>query len=160
VAGEELLQMRGLERDAEIREALTGAHLLSLPVVFRSIELGRPVDLVVDLEGRRVLALEVSCRDGALRLLPLPAARITPDELCVGSPLTVLDEAHASFYRERGRPLRALRGAPVTRGKAELGVIEDVVVLADGPIVELVVVGRAGRRRVPFDDRLVVGGKP
>ena len=150
--------MRGLERAAEVREALAGTHLLSLPVAFRSIDLGRPVDLVVDLTGRRVLALEVSCGDGALRLLPLPAARITPEELAVGSPLAVLDEVHASFYRERGCPLRTLRGAPVTRGEVELGALEDVVVLADGQVVELVVDGPAGRRRVAFDDRLVVGG--
>src|SRR5437764_1191048 len=103
MSGEELLQMRGLERELEVCEALTGAHLLSLPVAFRSIDLGRPVDLVVDFAVRRVLALEVSCGDGALRLLPLRAARITSDELAVGSPLAVLDEAHASFYRERGR---------------------------------------------------------
>ena len=48
--------MRNLERDAEIREALTGAHLLSLPVVFRSIELG------VTSEDTLLVESDTSCR--------------------------------------------------------------------------------------------------
>jgi hypothetical protein len=152
--------MRGLGREVELREALAGEDIASRPVVFRGIDLGQTVDLVVDLGQGRVLAVEVLCGDDAVRVLPLPAARIDADEIDVGSPLAVLDAAHASFYYERGRRLAALRGAPVTRGKAELGRLDDVVFLADGQIVELVLQARDGRRRVPLDDRLAVANEP
>src|SRR5689334_1880618 len=152
--------MRGLEEDIPVREALTGEDVLLMPVVFQTIDLGHVVDLLVDLEQARVVALEVLCGDEAIRFLPMPAARIGRDEIDAGSPLALLEAAHGRFYHERGRPLRALRGAQVTRAEAELGRVEDVVLLADGQIVELVLDAGSGGRRVPLDERVSIASAP
>ncbi len=66
--------------------------LLGLPVRVHGIELGRPVDVVLDLESRRAIGLEVRCPDDARRFLPLAAARLREDEVAVGSALLLLDE--------------------------------------------------------------------
>lgn len=114
---------------------LTGDELLQLPVRARGIKLGRPVDLMVDLERRRVLAAEVLCGDEATRFLPIAAASIRETEIVVPSALVLVDEHGASFYRERTASLRELR---------ERGELADIVMRPDGVIVALVTaVGRA-----------------
>jgi hypothetical protein len=127
-----------LERNAAVDEGvaeLTGAELLQLPVRSRGIKLGRPVDLIIDLQGRRVLALEVRCGDEATRLLPIAAARIHNLEITVSSALVLVDERGAAFYRERATTLRDLR---------ERGELADIVMRPDGAIVALVTAaGRA-----------------
>jgi hypothetical protein len=116
---------------------LTGDELLQLPIRSRGIKLGRPVDLIVDLDGGRVLALEVRCGDEATRLLPIAAARIRDSEITVSSALVLVDERGAAFYREHATSLRDLR---------ERGEVADIVMRPDGAIVALVT--EAGRAPV------------
>jgi hypothetical protein len=150
--------MTEMRCQAEIREALRGAELLALPVEFGGIYLGRPVDLAVDIAQGRALALELVCGDEARRYLPFPVAKIEPERIAVGSPLVLIDTGDAGFYRERAQTLRRLRGVRVERGETELGVLDDVVVLSDGQIVELVLKSPDGDRRVPLDGRIRIGG--
>jgi sporulation protein YlmC with PRC-barrel domain len=121
--------------------------LLALPVRLHGIDLGRTVDVILDLDVRRVLGLEVRCGDDSHRFLPLAAARVHDGEIAVGSPLTLLDEL--PFYRARGHGLGALRGARVANAGGELGTLRDVVFDGDGAIRELVVATQTGERRVP-----------
>ena len=51
------------------------AELLSLPVRLHGIQLGRPVDALLDARVDRVLGFEVLCGDGAHRFLPFAVAR-------------------------------------------------------------------------------------
>ena len=53
---------------------LSGDAILSLPVRLHGIELGRPVDLLLDRESLRVVGLDVLCGDEVHRFLPLPTA--------------------------------------------------------------------------------------
>ena len=59
----------------------------------RGIELGRPVDLVLDRERTRVLGFEVLCGDEERRFLPLAVATFARSELEVRSSLALLEAA-------------------------------------------------------------------
>lgn len=83
--------------------------LLSLPVRLHGIQLGRPVDVLIDERGERVVGLEVLCGDGARRFLPFAVARIRPDEIAVESALMLLDERDLDYYRARTRRLAQTR---------------------------------------------------
>jgi sporulation protein YlmC with PRC-barrel domain len=126
---------------------MASGDVLSLPVRLHGIDLGRAVELVVDLDVRRVLGIEIRCGDDAHRFLPLAAAHVREGEIAVASPLTLLDEL--AFYRGRGHGLGALRGARVATAAGKLGTLRDVVFDADGSIRELVVATPAGERRMP-----------
>jgi hypothetical protein len=134
---------------------LLGADLLRMPVRFNGIELGRPIDLLLDREGRRVVGIEVACGDEADRFLPLAAATIGDNEISTGSAFTVIDDA--DFYRQRGRTLAQVRGRTVEREGVALGALDDVVVAAHGAVVELVL---AGGQRIPFDEALTITATP
>ena len=121
--------------------------VLALPVRMHGISLGRSVELIVDVDVRRVLGLEVRCGDDTHRFLPLAAAHVHEAEIAIASPLTLLDEL--AFYRARGHGLGALRGTRVANARGELGTLRDVVFDADGSIRELVVATPAGERRIP-----------
>jgi hypothetical protein len=60
-------------------KASTAERMLHLPVRVGDIELGRAVDLIVDPTDGRTLGLDVLCRDGSQRYLPLAAATAHPD---------------------------------------------------------------------------------
>ena len=120
--------------------------LLAMPVRMQGIELGRSVDVVLDLDAGRVLGLEVRCGDGADRFVPLVATRLHDGEIAIASPLTLLDEV--AFYRARGRTLGSLREAEVTSAAGPLGALRDVAFDADGEIRELVVAAPSGELRV------------
>jgi hypothetical protein len=79
--------------------------LLSLPVNTHGIRLGRPADVLLDKAGRRVVGLDVVCRDGAHRFLPFSVADVRTDEIQVESALMLLDERALEYYRARTRPL-------------------------------------------------------
>jgi hypothetical protein len=81
------------------------SELLALPVRSHGIQLARPVDVLLDATSDRAVGLEVLCRDGARRFLPLPAADVRADEIAVESALILLDERNLDFYRERTRRL-------------------------------------------------------
>jgi hypothetical protein len=135
-----------------------GKDLLELPVRLHGIQLGRPIDLLLDGKELKVLGLDVRCGDGVHRFLPLPAAAIRDDEIAIASPLVMLEEDELAFYRSRALTLTSLRRRPVRRRRREIGRLDDIVVRSDGALEELVVTAEGVEARVPFDDavRIVV----
>jgi hypothetical protein len=130
----------------------SGEELLRLPVRVHGIQLGRPVDVILDGGTRpRAVGFDVLCGDDGHRFLPLAAATVRGDEISVDSTLMLLEDAELRYYHERGRTLRHALGVDVNRSGAPLGELRDLVVAADGTI-EAVVVGENGHeRRVDFD---------
>jgi hypothetical protein len=120
-------------------------ELLKLPVRLREIELGRPVDLLVDLGRLRVIGLQVRCGDRVERFLPLAAATLDREEIAAGSALALLEES--DFYHERGVSLRSLRGTPVEVGGRQVGVLDDLVVRSNGDVARVVVRAANGERK-------------
>ena len=107
---------------------LTGAELLALPVRLHGVQLGRPVDLLLDRNTLRTVGLDVLCGDEVHRFLPLPTASVSDDEIAILSPLVLLEEDQLHFYRSKTFALSALRGRPVERKGRDLGALGDVVV--------------------------------
>ena len=131
--------------------SMSSGDVLALPVRMHGIGLGRSVDLILDVDVRRVLGFEVRCGDDTHRFLPLAAARVHEDKIAIGSPLTLLDEL--AFYRARGHGL----GARVANARGKLGTLRDVVFDPGGSIHELVVATSAGEHRFPPGADLRVG---
>lgn len=125
---------------------LTGAELLALPVRLHGIQLGRPVDLLLDRETLRTVGLDVLCGDEVHRFLPLPTASVGDEEIAILSPLVLLEEDELDFYRSKTFALSAQRGRPVQRKARDLGALEDVVVDSGGGLVAVLV---AGKRILP-----------
>lgn len=96
-------------------------ELLRLPVRTRDIEIGRPVDVIVDPVGSRAVGFDVHCRDDKHRFLPWTAATIDEHSIAVESPIVMLSEEQLAFYRTRGKSLRQL-----------VAVLENVLVEPDG----------------------------
>jgi hypothetical protein len=126
-------------------KGVSAERLLRLPVRVRGIELGRPVDLVLDREHTRVLGFEVLCGDEERRFLPLAVATIRESELEVRSSLALLEAAELAFYTKRGTTFAALRGSSVVRAGRLVGELLDLTLAADGTI-DLVVVATPGGR--------------
>jgi len=80
-------------------------ELLALPVRMHGIQLGRPVDVLLDERGERVVGLELVCGDRARRFLPFAVAEVRPHEIAVESALMLLDERDLTYYRARTRRL-------------------------------------------------------
>lgn len=121
-------------------------ELLQLPVQLHGIRLGRPVDLLLDLEAWRVLGFVVLCGDESLRFLVFGTADPDADALGVPSALLLLEDV--DFYRERSRSLRALLGGAVTSGGRELGELQDLLVERDGTVAALIVEQGDGLREI------------
>ena len=102
---------------------LLAGDLLRLPVRTKGIEIGRPVDVIVDPERNRALGFDVLCRDESHRFLPLSAAVFDTEQIAVESPLMLLAEDQLDFYRTRAKSLRAL-----------VPVLESVTIDADGTL--------------------------
>jgi hypothetical protein len=130
---------------------LTGDEVLSLAVRLHGIELGRPVDVLLDREAFRVVGLDVLCGDDVNRFLPLPTAAIGDDGLAIHSPLVMLEGDQLSFYRSRSIGLASLKGRAVTRKGRDLGTLRDIVFGADGGLHTVVL--KSGER-LPYDDTL------
>jgi hypothetical protein len=124
-----------------VRE-LTGAKLLALPVRLHGIQLGRPVDLLLDRATLRTVGLDVLCGDEVHRFLPLPTAAVSDDEIAILSPLVLLEQDELHFYRSKTFALSTLRGRPVERKGRDLGALGDVVVDAAGELVAVMVAGK------------------
>jgi hypothetical protein len=124
-----------------VRE-LTGAKLLALPVRLHGIQLGRPVDLLLDRATLRTVGLDVLCGDEVHRFLPLPTAAVSDDEIAILSPLVLLEEDQLHFYRSKTFALSVLRGRAVQRKGRDLGALGDIVVGAAGELVAVVVAGK------------------
>jgi hypothetical protein len=125
-----------------------GDELLKLPVRLRGIELGRPTDALIDLERLRVVGLHVRCGDRSQRFLPLAAAALTSEEITASSSLALLDES--VYYSEHGLSLRALRGTAVDMAGRQIGILDDIVLRANGDVTRIVVKVKEGElRRLP-----------
>jgi hypothetical protein len=126
--------------------------LLALPIRLHGIQLGRPVDVLLERDGVRALGLDVHCGDDVHRFLPLPTASVEDNELEIASPLVMLEEDQLAFYRARTSSLAALRGRPVEHEGRPAGTLRDVVIDPSGEIVEVIAETETGERRIPFDE--------
>jgi hypothetical protein len=99
-------------------------ELLRLPVRTRDIEVGRPVDVIVDPLRQCAVGFDVLCRDDEHRFLPWTAAVVGDVAISVASPLVMLEEEQLAFYRARARSLREL-----------VPVLENVLIEPDGRLV-------------------------
>lgn len=102
-------------------------EVLSLPVRFRGIELGRPVDLIMDRTEPRALGFDVLCGDQAHRFLPFAVATVEKDAIQIESPLVLLDFGQVAFYREQATTLRQLNGDSAGLLINRDGLIEGIV---------------------------------
>jgi hypothetical protein len=129
---------------------LSGDALLALAVRLHGIQVGRPVDLLLDREAVRAVGLDVLCGDEVHRFLPLPTAAIDEDGISIHSPLVLLEEDELAFYRARTFALSSLRGRPVHRDGREVGKLRDVVIGPGGELVAALV----DSGRIPFGGTL------
>jgi hypothetical protein len=106
-------------------------------VQLHGIRLGRPVDLLLDLESWRVLGFVVLCGDESERFLVFAAAEPRDDAIAVRSSLLLLEDV--DFYRNRSRSLRDVLGGAVVSGRHELGELRDLRLGRDGTVAALVV---------------------
>ena len=114
--------------------SLSATKALQLPVTLRGIQLGRPVDLLLDRDSWHALGFVVRCGDESQRFLPLPAAQTTADGIAVGSALMLLEDV--GFYRTRATSFRRLLGGEVSQNGRPLGRLLDVK-LAGADVTEL-----------------------
>ena len=128
----------------------TGDELLGLPVRLHGIQLGQPVDLLLDPDTRRVVGLDLLCGDEVHRFLPLPTAAVGRDEIRILSPFVLLEQHELDFYRARTLALSRLRGRPVERHGRRVGLLQDVVVAGAGQLIAAIV----ENERIPFDAAL------
>jgi hypothetical protein len=119
---------------------------LQLPVRLRGIQLGRPVDLLLDRDGWNVLGFVVLCGDDSRRFLPYAAAQVQTAEIAVGSALMLLEDA--GFYEKRGVSFRSLLGETMSGG-----FLKDLVLDASGHVVELIVERDGERVSAPVPAR-------
>ena len=110
--------------------SLSAVGALQLPVRLQGIELGRPVDLLLETETWRALGFVVRCRDESQRFLPFMASQPADDEIAVGSALMLLDDV--AFYAKRGASFRSLLDGDVAGG-----ILRDVIVSRDGVVTEI-----------------------
>lgn len=129
----------------------SGDEVLALPVRLHGVELGRPVDLLLDRGALRAVGLDVLCGDEEHRFLPLPTAAIGDHALTIHSPLVLLEEDELDFYRSRAFGLSLLRGRRVSSRGKEAGRLRDLVFAPDGEL-RAVILEPGGR--ITFDDTL------
>ena len=135
----------GRDRVPVDERSSSGGELLHLPVCVDGAELGRPTDLVVDLDRLRVVGLNVRCDQGAQRFLPLAAAKLSREQINASSRLALLDES--AYYGEHGASLRSLRGAAVDLAGRQVGTLTDIVLRANGDVTRIVVKNEGGKLR-------------
>jgi uncharacterized protein YrrD len=128
----------------------TGDELLGLPVRLHGIQLGRPVDLLLDPDAQRAVGFDLLCGDEVHRFLPLPTAAVGRDQIRILSPFVLLEQDELDFYRARTLALRRLRGRAVERKGRKVGLLQDIVVAGDGQLVAAIV----ENERIPFDAAL------
>jgi sporulation protein YlmC with PRC-barrel domain len=135
--------------------SLSASAVLQLPVRLRGIQLGRPVDVLLEAERWRVVGFVVRCGDESHRFLPLAACQISGGQIAVASALMLLEDV--GFYRARGTSFRSLLGGDVQQRGRRVGRLSDVL-FADGEVVELELDrgGSAGVVRLPVEGTVVV----
>ena len=124
----------------------SAAGSLHLPVQLRGIQLGRPTDILLDLDAWNVLGFAVLCGDESRRFLPYAAAVVSDDVIAVGSALMLLEDA--GFYERRGTSFRSLLGTEL-----EGGTLRDVTLDATGHVTELEVEREGIRVAAPVPAR-------
>jgi hypothetical protein len=97
--------------------SLSAADTLQLQVRLRGIQLGRPVDILLDLETWHVLGFVVRCGDESRRFLPFAASQTSVEEIAVASALMLLEDV--AFYTERGVSFRSLLDGVVQGGELQ-----------------------------------------
>jgi hypothetical protein len=138
---------------------LLGDELLALPVRLHGIQMGQPVDLLLDRQTLRAVGLDLLCGDEVHRFLPLPTATVETVEIVIRSPLVLLEEDELDFYRSRAFSLSSLRGRLVERKRAAVGTLSDIVVAGDGELLAVIVQLGGERRRIPFDGTIALAPK-
>lgn len=133
--------------------------MLRQPVLFRGIRIGRPTDVVLDLDGLRVVGLVLRCGDDVDRFLPYAVAWMEEGAIHLESPLQLVEDRDFAFYRRRAASLRSLLGQPVESRGSVLGTLSDVVVGPGGAITALVVAWAGEKREVPAGPGLSIGGR-
>src|SRR5438046_10485261 len=128
-------------------KSLSAAASLQLPVQLRGIQLGRPVDLLLDADTRHAVGYVVLCGDGSQRFLPYAASQTSEREIAVASALMLLEDV--AFYAKRSVSFRSLLGGEVERDRRQVGILRDVYITRDGKVVELELERGGTRRRVP-----------
>jgi hypothetical protein len=96
----------------------------------RGIQLGRPVDILLDLDAWHVLGFVVLCGDESRRFLPYAACQVQPTEIAITSALMLFEDA--GFYEERGTSFRSLLD-----GRVQDGALRDVLIGAGGAVTQL-----------------------
>jgi hypothetical protein len=136
-----------------------GESLLQRHVLLRGIKIGTPIDLVLDLEGLRVVGLELRCGDEVDRFLPYPVAQFEGESILLESPLQLVEDQDLAFYRRRGTSLRSLQGLPVAAAGREAGAFVDVLVGPGGTIAALSVEQEGELRRLPVSPSVTIAGR-
>ena len=126
--------------------SLAAAPSLQLPVRLRGIQLGRPVDLLLDLDAWKVLGFAVLCGDESRRFLPFAAAVVDDEQIAVGSALMLLEDA--GFYEQRGVSFRSLLGTEMADGR-----LRDLQLDGTGRVTALVVERDGVRSEAPVPAR-------
>lgn len=130
--------------------SFSAAASLHLRIELHGIQLGRPTDLLIDIEAWHVLGYVVHCGDESVRFLPYAAAQTNERQIAVGSALMLLEDVE--FYEKRGVSFRSLLGgAAGQRG----GVLRDLYIGAGGAVTELEIERDGGLRRVPAAGQVV-----
>ena len=118
-------------------------RLLHLPVRLHGIQLGQPIDVLLDVASWQMLGFVVRCGDEAMRFLPFAACNPSEEDIAVQSSLMLLEDV--AFYEKRGVSFRSLLNGTV----GIHGSLVDAWVAQGGAVAELEV-GREGtRRRIP-----------
>lgn len=133
----------------------TGDELLALPVRLHGIQLGKPVDLLLDPDRLRAVGLDLLCGDDVRRFLPFATAAVGDKQIAVLSALVLLEDELA-FYRSRTTALSTLRGTLVLRNGREVGALVDLVVGAAGELRAMLVERQGRIARLPYDGALSV----
>jgi hypothetical protein len=133
---------------------LSAVRALQLPVRLHGIQLGQPIDLLIEPATWQALGFVVLCGDDSVRFLPFVASQPADDEIALASALMLLEDV--DFYETRSRSLRSLLGCDVQRGRRAAGELRDVLIGPGGAIAELEVEGAAGVLRVPSAGSTVV----
>jgi hypothetical protein len=127
--------------------SLSAAAALRFSVSRHGIALGRPIDLLLDVDMWQAVGFVVLCGDGSERFLPYAASQPSDREIAVASALMLLDDV--TFYTKRGVSFRSLLGGEVERDGHPAGVLRDLYLAPGGAVAELELEPGGEARRVP-----------
>ena len=126
---------------------LSVSAMVGSPVRLNGILLGRPTDVVLDVEGRRAVGFVVESGDDAPRFLPFAASQPADGVIAVGSALMLLDDV--GFYLKHGSSFRSFVGTEIERERAPVGTLTDMRVDSTGAVIELEVESDGRRHLIP-----------